>query len=302
PAPPSAPRRGADARPPPPGARRRALSDRRAGRLHERRQVDAHERAHPRRRAGRGSPLRDARPDRPPAPAPRRSHGPHGGHGRVHPQAAAPARAGLQEYARGGARSGPPPPPGRCRASRLARGRGVLPGRDGDGDGARATQGRGPAAQAPARGGRAAVLKVLTVPNLLTLLRIVAIPIFLIFLEDLRYREALGIFVAAGLTDGLDGAIARLTRTKTTFGAYLDPAADKLLLVSAFIALGFMHEVPRWLVVLVISRDVIIVLGFFLLFLVTRETMEVQPSVGGKLSTFLQLASVAIVLFSHTRP
>jgi cardiolipin synthase len=146
------------------------------------------------------------------------------------------------------------------------------------------------------------VLKVLTVPNLLTLLRIVAIPIFLIFLEDLRYREALGIFVAAGLTDGLDGAIARLTRTKTTFGAYLDPAADKLLLVSAFIALGFMHEVPRWLVVLVISRDVIIVLGFFLLFLVTRETMEVQPSVGGKLSTFLQLASVAIVLVSLTDP
>ena len=146
------------------------------------------------------------------------------------------------------------------------------------------------------------MLKVLTVPNLLTLLRIVAIPIFLIFLEDLRYREALGIFVAAGLTDALDGAIARLTRTQTTFGAYLDPAADKLLLVSAFIALGFMHEVPRWLVVLVISRDVIIVLGFFLLFLVTRETMEVQPSVGGKLSTFLQLASVAIVLVSLTGP
>src|SRR5207302_38789 len=112
-------------------------------------------------------------------------------------------------------------------------GRGVLPGRDGDGDGARATQGRGPAAEAPARRRGAAVLNVLTVPNLLTLLRIVAIPIFLILLEDLRYREAL---------------------------------------------------------------------GFFLLFMVTRETMEVQPSVGGKLSTFLQLASVAIVLFSHTRP
>jgi len=146
------------------------------------------------------------------------------------------------------------------------------------------------------------VLNVLTIPNLLTLLRIIAIPVFLIFLEDLRYPEALGIFVAAGVTDGLDGAIARLTKTKTTFGAYLDPAADKLLLVSAFIALGFMHEVPRWLVVLVISRDVIIVLGFFLLFMVTRETMEVQPTWGGKLSTFRQLASVAIVLVSLTRP
>jgi len=145
-------------------------------------------------------------------------------------------------------------------------------------------------------------MSVLTIPNLLTLLRIIAIPIFLILLEDFRYSQALGIFVAAGVTDGLDGAIARLTKTKTTFGAYLDPAADKLLLVSAFIALGFMHEVPRWLVVLVISRDAIIVLGFFLLFMVTRETMEVQPTWGGKLSTFLQLASVAIVLVSLTRP
>src|SRR5262249_50397708 len=121
-------------------------------------------------------------------------------------------------------------------------------------------------------------------------------------LEDFRYSQALGIFVAAGVTDGLDGAIARLTKTKTTFGAYLDPAADKLLLVSAFIALGFMHEVPRWLVVLVISRDAIIVLGFFLLFVLTREAMEVRPTMGGKLSTFLQLASVAIVLVSLTRP
>ena len=89
------------------------------------------------------------------------------------------------------------------------------------------------------------MLNVLTVPNLLTLLRIVAIPIFLILLEDLRYREALGIFVAAGLTDALDGAIARLTRTQTTFGAYLDPAADKLLLVSAFCGRALLLDAYR---------------------------------------------------------
>ena len=100
----------------------------------------------------------------------------------------------------------------------------------------------------------------------------------------------------AGVTDALDGAIARLTHTKTTLGAYLDPAADKLLLLSAFIALGFMHVVPRWLVVLVISRDVVVVLGYFLLFTMTQQTMEVQPSVTGKLSTALQLLSVATVL------
>ena len=146
------------------------------------------------------------------------------------------------------------------------------------------------------------MLTVLTVPNLLTLLRIVAIPCFLILLEDLRYRDALAIFVAAGVTDGLDGAIARLTHTKTTVGAYLDPAADKALLVSAFIALGFMHVVPRWLVVLVISRDVVIVLGYFLLFVMTQQRMEVQPAVSGKASTALQLASVAVTLVGLIDP
>ena len=145
------------------------------------------------------------------------------------------------------------------------------------------------------------MLTVLNLPNFLTLLRIVAIPLFLILLEDFRYGEALAVFVAAGITDGLDGAIARLMHTKTTLGAYLDPAADKLLLLSAFIALGFMHAVPRWLAVVVISRDVVIVLGYFLLFMLTQRTMRVQPSVFGKLSTFLQLSAVALTLVSLYR-
>jgi len=141
----------------------------------------------------------------------------------------------------------------------------------------------------------------LNLPNFLTLLRIVAIPIFLILLVDGRYHEALGVFVAAGVTDALDGAIARLMHSKTTLGAYLDPAADKLLLLSAFITLSFMNEVPRWLTVLVISRDVVVVLGYFLLFTMTQETMEVRPSICGKLSTFFQLASVTLVLVSLVR-
>lgn len=142
----------------------------------------------------------------------------------------------------------------------------------------------------------------LNLPNALTLLRIIAIPIFLILLVDLRYGEALAVFAAAGVTDAVDGAIARLTHTKTTLGAYLDPAADKLLLVSAFITLGFMHEVPRWLVVVVISRDVVIVLGYFLLFMLTQQTMGVRPSASGKASTFLQLASVSLVLVRLSWP
>lgn len=146
------------------------------------------------------------------------------------------------------------------------------------------------------------MLDVLNVPNTLTLLRLIAIPIFLILLVDYRYPEALGVFVAAGVTDALDGAIARLTQTKTALGAYLDPAADKLLLVSAFVALAFMDEVPPWLTVIVLSRDVMLVLGYFMLFTMTQHAMEVRPSVAGKLSTFLQITAVTLVLVSLVYP
>ncbi len=142
----------------------------------------------------------------------------------------------------------------------------------------------------------------LNLPNFLTLCRIVAIPIFLILLEEQRFTDALVVFVVAGVTDAVDGAIARLTHTKTTLGAYLDPAADKALLVSSFIALGFMHVVPRWLVVVAISRDVVLVIGYFLLFMLTQQTMAVRPSASGKLSTFLQLLSVTLVLVGLAWP
>jgi GTP-binding protein HflX len=142
----------------------------------------------------------------------------------------------------------------------------------------------------------------LNLPNFLTLLRLVAVPVFLILLGDHRFGAALGLFVAAGITDALDGAIARLTHTKTTLGAILDPAADKLLLVSAFIALGLMGEVPPWLVVVVLSRDATLVIGYFLLFTMTSQAIEVRPSAAGKLGTFLQLCSVTAVLASQTRP
>src|SRR5262249_14884589 len=154
--------------------------------------------------------------------------------------------------------------------------------RRGSGDGTRPPQDRGPRPQG-ARGG----WPVLNVPNFLTLLRLIAIPGFLILIQNGEYADALVVFVAAGVTDGLDGAIARLTHTKTTLGAYMDPAADKLLLLSAFISLAFRDAVPSWLTVLVISRDVVVVLGYFLLFTMTQETMEIRPTLTGKLSTTL---------------
>ena len=103
---------------------------------------------------------------------------------------------------------------------------------------------------------------MLNLPNFLTLLRIVAIPIFLIFLTDHRIGMALLVFVLAGITDSLDGAIARLTNSRTTLGAYMDPLADKMLILSAFVAFASMDVVPRWLTVVVISRDVVILVGY----------------------------------------
>lgn len=141
---------------------------------------------------------------------------------------------------------------------------------------------------------------MINVPNFLTLLRIVAIPIFLIFLTDGRVGAALLVFVLAGLTDSLDGTIARLMNSRTTLGAYMDPLADKMLILSTFVVLAFMEAVPRWLTVVVFSRDVIILTGYLTLFLLTQRAMEIHPSALSKVGTFLQLVTLTSVLVSLT--
>ena len=143
---------------------------------------------------------------------------------------------------------------------------------------------------------------MLTLPNFLTLLRIIAIPIFLVFLAQGNHAAAFMLFLAAGVTDAVDGAVARLTDTRSQLGAVLDPMADKLLLLSSFIMLGVNRDIPAWLVVLVISRDAIVVLGYGAIFVVHQEWMEVDPSRIGKISTFLQLFTVGFVLMSLARP
>ncbi|HSD10930.1 MAG TPA: CDP-alcohol phosphatidyltransferase family protein, partial [Candidatus Binatia bacterium] len=126
----------------------------------------------------------------------------------------------------------------------------------------------------------------------------VASPVFLIFLTDDRFGAALIVFILAGLTDSLDGAIARLTDSKTKLGAYMDPLADKMLILSAFVVFASMDAVPRWLTVVVISRDVIILIGYLSLFLLTQQLMEIRPSAISKAATFLQLATLSVVLLS----
>ena len=137
---------------------------------------------------------------------------------------------------------------------------------------------------------------LLNLPNFLTLCRIGSIPVFLIFLTRQRYTEALFVFAAAAVTDGLDGAVARWFDSRTELGAFLDPFADKLMLVSAFVVLTIDGDLPGYLLSVVLIRDIVIVVGYLMISFFTGERVPVRPSYLGKLSTFMQLACVIAVL------
>jgi len=112
---------------------------------------------------------------------------------------------------------------------------------------------------------------------------------------------ALLVFAIAAVSDGMDGLIARLFHQKTTLGAYLDPAADKLLLTTAFVTLAIQELIPSWLSVIVITRDVLILFGIALFIMTGREFQPV-PSILSKITTVVQLASVLVVLVAHQAP
>ena len=141
----------------------------------------------------------------------------------------------------------------------------------------------------------------LTIPNLITLARILLTPLFIIFLIQKRYQLALWIFVLAGLSDLADGVIARRWRQKSPLGTFLDPLADKLLMGSSFITLSISHLIPSWLTVIVLSRDLVLVLGVTLFKLVNLPVV-VQPSLAGKLCTTTQVTTVFLVLVSQCWP
>ncbi len=143
----------------------------------------------------------------------------------------------------------------------------------------------------------------MTIPNVLTVFRMVLIPFFLMAVIYGHPRLALWIFVGAGLTDGLDGFIARFFNQKSTLGAFLDPMADKLILTSAYIALalpetGMAHTIPMWIVVLTIARDVVIVMLALILNL-SHAIRSFPPSIPGKFTTFFQIAFAVAVLLQN---
>lgn len=135
----------------------------------------------------------------------------------------------------------------------------------------------------------------MNIPNLLTLLRILLVPLIVILLMDGAYWPALLVFLFAGITDGLDGFLARLLEQKTLLGAYLDPLADKALIASSFVTLSILGSIPGWLTVLVITRDLMILLGISLLALLSIP-FEVHPVAVSKLTTACQIFTVFMVL------
>lgn len=138
---------------------------------------------------------------------------------------------------------------------------------------------------------------VINLPNFLTLLRILITPLFVIFMIKEQYRLSLLIFFLAGISDGLDGLFARWFNQKTVLGAHLDPIADKLLLISAFITLAVQQIIPSWLAVVVISRDILIITGIAIL-RYFHATFRIRPSMISKCTTATQLATVFLVLLS----
>lgn len=141
-----------------------------------------------------------------------------------------------------------------------------------------------------------ATAHLLNLPNFLTLCRLASIPVFLSFLSKQRYTAALYVFVAAAVTDSLDGTVARWFNSRTELGAFLDPFADKLMLVSAFVLMTIEGDFPAWLLIVVGIRDIVIVFGYLMLSFFTGERIPVRPSYLGKCSTFLQLACVTAAL------
>ncbi|MFZ7125784.1 MAG: CDP-alcohol phosphatidyltransferase family protein [Desulfobacterales bacterium] len=141
---------------------------------------------------------------------------------------------------------------------------------------------------------RAPALKI-NLPNFLTLCRILATPLIIILMLGGRYELALLVFTLAGITDALDGFIARCFDQKTELGAFLDPIADKALIIASFVTLGAQGVIPAWLSVIVISRDVVILTGIAILQIRGLE-VTIHPSVVSKFTTGAQLASVFMAL------
>ncbi len=141
----------------------------------------------------------------------------------------------------------------------------------------------------------------INIPNILTIFRILLTPLFVIFLIRDMFSFALLVFSIAAVSDALDGLLARVFNQYSVLGAYLDPIADKLLLVSAFVSLAVLKIIPPWLTVIVISRDIMIVTGISI-FAMTDIPIEMKPSLVSKCTTVAQLFTIILILLDPQIP
>lgn len=135
-------------------------------------------------------------------------------------------------------------------------------------------------------------------PNIITVFRFLLVPPVVILLLNERFGSALLVFAIAGFSDALDGFLAKHFGWTSRLGALMDPLADKLLLVSAFVTLGWLGLIAPWLVALVILRDLVIVTGA-VVYHMRIEQLEAEPSLVSKLNTFAQILLVLVVMFSR---
>ena len=153
--------------------------------------------------------------------------------------------------------------------------------------------------------------RIITLPNLLTIFRMALIPVFVSLLFYQKFLLALAIFILAGISDGLDGLLARRFHQQSPLGRILDPIADKMMLVTSFVVLSMKGvypipipkhlPIPFWVTITVISRDVFILVGAAAIYMVTGFR-SFQPSLPGKISTLLQIFAVAtVILAAQTR-
>ena len=143
--------------------------------------------------------------------------------------------------------------------------------------------------------------QILTAPNQLTLLRMIFLPFIVINLVKHDFKWALALFILAGLSDGLDGILARTLHQQTLLGQYLDPIADKLLMSTMFLVLSIERMIPWKYTVVVFSRDVSILLISGVLFMIAG-LRDFRPSIFGKANTFAQVAAIFFVLLLPIEP
>lgn len=134
------------------------------------------------------------------------------------------------------------------------------------------------------------------IPNFLTVLRLILIVPFLMYLYRHEYVTAFYVFIVAGLTDGLDGWLARHFNWQSFFGSFVDPLADKLLIASSFISLALLGALPWWLVIIVFLRDLTISFGVLAWYYFIQKQLEFEPTLLSKFNTTFQLALVTICL------